>query len=109
MRPPGTLGVAGVAAARPGLGGVEQELLHVPGAGGAALGAQAAVQADVFVLDHHAAGLEFCRHIQVLVRLQRRRLQAAAQSASSPLVVKVMQSIGQMSTQASHSMQAFRG
>ena len=40
---------------------LDQELLHVPGAGGAALGAQAAVQADVLVLDHHAAGLQRAR------------------------------------------------
>src|SRR4051794_25015038 len=35
---------------------LDQELLHVPGAGGAALGAQAAVKADVFVLHYHARG-----------------------------------------------------
>src|SRR5262245_20741331 len=44
-----------VAARRPGVGHVEQELLHVPGPGRATLGAQPAVQADVLVLDHHAA------------------------------------------------------
>ena len=43
---------------RPARGGVQQELLHVPGAGRAALGAQAAVQADVLVLDHHAPVFE---------------------------------------------------
>src|SRR5271169_22953 len=32
-------------------------LLHVPGSGRAALGAQPAVHAQVLVLDHHAAGL----------------------------------------------------
>src|SRR4051812_11572048 len=43
---------AGMAGARD----LEGELLHVPRAGRAALGAQAAMQADVLVLDHHAAG-----------------------------------------------------
>src|SRR5258705_9713857 len=42
------------AAAVPGIGHLEQELLHVPGARRAALRAQAAVQADVLVLHHHA-------------------------------------------------------
>src|SRR3712207_8821943 len=46
----------GLGASRPracfrpiGMGGVEEELLHVPGARGAALGAQAAMEADVLV------------------------------------------------------------
>ena len=89
---------------------VEQKLLHVPGAGRAALGAQAAVQADVLVLHHHAAGLQLVGDVEVL----RRGSCAGAfsrvrRSASSPLAVKVMQSIGQMSTQASHSMQSCVG
>src|SRR5260221_2102084 len=45
------------AARRAGVSQVEEELLHVPGAGRAALGAQAAVQADVFVLRHDPSGL----------------------------------------------------
>jgi hypothetical protein len=45
-------------APRPRVDHLQEELLHVPGAGGAAFGAQAAVQADVLVLDHHAAGLQ---------------------------------------------------
>ena len=76
--PPARFGVA-VAAGRPGLGGLEEELLHVPGAGRAALGAQAAVQADVLVLDHHAAGLQRAADVQVLRQVRRRRLQARAQ------------------------------
>ena len=89
----------------PGVRHVEQELLHVPGAGRAALGAQAAVQADVLVLDHDAAGLQRAGDVEVLRQVARRRAAAASRrSASSPLAVKVMQSIGQMSTQASHSM-----
>jgi hypothetical protein len=63
---------------------MEQELLHVPGAGRAALGAQAAVQADVLVLDHHAAGLDRRRH-QHPAQVQRRRVQPPRSSASSPL------------------------
>src|SRR5262245_66137922 len=39
-------------ARRPRVGQVEQELLHVPGARRAALGAQAAMEADVLVLHH---------------------------------------------------------
>src|ERR1700728_1255235 len=35
----------------------ELGLLHVPGGGRTALGAQPAVHAQVLVLDHHAAGL----------------------------------------------------
>ena len=35
---------------------VEQEFLHVPGPGRAALGAQAAVEADVLVLGHDPPG-----------------------------------------------------
>ena len=43
--------------------------------------------------------------VEVLGQVQRRRLQpACADPPPSPLSVKVMQSIGQMSTQASHSM-----
>src|SRR5229473_4505170 len=62
-----------------GVGHLEQELLHVPGAGRAALGAQAAVQADVLVLHHDAAGLERSRDIEVLGEVARRGLQARAQ------------------------------
>ena len=39
-------------------------------------------------------------------RLSAGAFSRVRRSASSPLAVKVMQSIGQMSTQASHSMQA---
>src|SRR5690606_13915071 len=51
----------------------QQELLHVPSAGRAAFGAQAAVQADIFVLDHHAQRLQRPGHVQVLLHVQRRR------------------------------------
>src|SRR5262245_10622814 len=53
-------------AAVSGVRHVEEELLHVPGAGGAALGAQAAVQAHVLVLHHHLRGLERAGDVQVL-------------------------------------------
>ena len=93
------------AAAIVGARHVEQELLHVPGTGRTALGAQAAVQADVLVLHHHAAGLERAGHVEVLRAVVGRRPQPRrADPSSSPLAVKLMQSIGQMSTQASHSM-----
>ena len=83
----------------------EQELLHVPGAGRAALGAQPAVQADVLVLGHDAAGLE--RHPTRRGPAPGSAPARAAAAAAPPprrSSVKVMQSIGQMSTQASHSM-----
>src|ERR1700754_2715459 len=67
------------AAPAAGLRQVDQELLHVPGAGRAALGAQAAVQAHVFVLDHHAAGLQVARDVQRLIRVACRRAQPRAQ------------------------------
>ena len=87
---------------------IDQIFLHVPGAGGTALGAQPAMQAHVLVLDHDAAGLEAVADIEILRRgsspAPSRRVR---RSASSPFSVNVMQSIGQMSTQASHSMQSW--
>ena len=47
---------------------IEEEFLHVPGAGRAALGTEAAMQADVFVLRHDAAGLELGRDVNSCVR-----------------------------------------
>jgi hypothetical protein len=67
---------------------------------------KAAVEADVLVLDHDPPGLETVGDVEVLRRDWRGRIEPGAQSASSPPAVKVMQSIGQMSTQASHSMQS---
>ena len=64
---------------RPRLRQFEREFLHVPGAGRAALGAQAAMQADVLVLDHDAAGLQLGRDVEVLGQVERRRVQRAAQ------------------------------
>src|SRR5436309_913838 len=49
-----------------GLGGVEKEFLHIPCAGGAALGAQSAVQAKIFVLRHDASGLQGFGDIEIL-------------------------------------------
>src|ERR1700682_2551186 len=60
-----------VAAARTGIGHFEQEFLHVPCTGRAALGAQAAMQAHVFILGHDAAGLQTVRHVRVLIGIQR--------------------------------------
>src|SRR4051812_19629674 len=62
-----------------GQGHLDQVLLQVPGAGGAALGAQAAVQAGVFVLHHHAHGLQRARDVEVLRRVLRRGAQPRAQ------------------------------
>ena len=58
---------------------LEQELLHVPRAGRAALRAQPAVQAHVLVLGHDAAGLQLAGNVEVLREIDRRRLQARAQ------------------------------
>src|SRR5215475_13754135 len=53
---------------------VQLRLLHVPGGGRAALGAQAAVHAQVLVLDHHAPGLRQAgRHVERLGEILRRR------------------------------------
>src|SRR5687767_9940281 len=48
--PPGDLAASGIAALR--MRHLQVEFLHVPGAGRTALGAEAAVQADVLVLGH---------------------------------------------------------
>src|SRR5436309_122117 len=66
-------------AAVAGVRQVEEELLHVPGARGAALGAQSAVQAHVLVLRHDLSGLEGPRDVEVLGRIPRRRGEAGAQ------------------------------
>src|SRR5579872_4928580 len=60
-------------------GHVEQELLHVPRAGRAALGAKAAVQADVLVLHHHPPGGQRAGDVEVLGRVRRRRVEPRAQ------------------------------
>src|SRR5690349_8393662 len=60
---------------------LEVELLHVPGPGRAALGAQAAVQADVLVLGHHPAGPQLAGDVDVLGQVGGRRLQPPAQVA----------------------------
>ena len=62
-----------------GLCGFEIEFLHVPGACRAALGAEPAMQADVFILHHHAAGLERVGDVEVLRQVGRRRGQLRAQ------------------------------
>src|SRR5688572_33280114 len=50
---------------------VEEELLHVPGAGRAALGAQAAMKADILVLYHYPSGCERVRDVESLVAVER--------------------------------------
>src|SRR5690348_18301397 len=63
----------------PGIRFRKQEPPHVPRTGRAALGAQAAMQADVFVLGHHATGLDGLRHVQILLDVFRRCSEARAQ------------------------------
>src|SRR5947209_8341262 len=69
----------GRSAAVPRVGQIQEEFLHVPGAGRAALGAQAAVQAHVLVLRHDSARLQGARHVQILGGVLRRRGEARAQ------------------------------
>src|SRR5690348_15530097 len=57
----------------------EQESSHVPCTGRTPLGAQAAMQAHILVLHHHAAGLDGFRHVQILFDVFRRCSQARAQ------------------------------
>src|SRR6267378_3810665 len=84
---------------------VQFRLLHVPGRGRAALRAQAAVHAQILVLHHDAAGLRQARgHVQRLLEVLRRCLEARAQLRFLAVVVMVRQSTGQMSRHASHSM-----
>ncbi len=67
--------------------------MHVPRSGGAAFGAQPAMQADVFVFHHHPAGLQAVGDVEGLVEVRRRgALRRVRRSASSPFAVKVMQS-----------------
>ena len=99
--------IGAVRPAPPACAVVEQELLHVPRAGRAALGAEPAMEADVLVLGHDPPGLERRRNVEVLGQVQAPgALSRRRRSSSGPFAVKVMQSIGQMSTQASHSMQS---
>src|SRR5690606_34090414 len=58
---------------------VEVELLHVPGARWATFGAEAAVQADVFVLHHDAAGFQAILNVKILRDILRRCVEAIAQ------------------------------
>src|ERR1041384_2427716 len=55
-----------LSAAGAGVGLFQEELLHVPGAGRAALGAQAAVQAHVLVLHHHALRFQRTGNVEIL-------------------------------------------
>jgi hypothetical protein len=82
-------------------------LPHVERGRGASLGAEAAVDAEVLVLDHDAAGLgQVLGHVDGLGQVQRGRLQLTAQLGLVPLGRMPRQSTGQTSTQASHSMQS---
>src|SRR2546421_10498620 len=63
-----------------GLGGIEEEFLHIPGAGRAAFGAQSTMQAKVFVLGHDASGLQRLGDIEILrIGMGGRRGQPPAQ------------------------------
>ena len=75
---------------------LQLELPHVPRGGRAALGAQAAVQADVLVLDHHPAGLLAAARTRTAAARGCRPAPAAAprRSGSSPFGVIVRQSTG---------------
>ena len=66
----GTRATLPAAACRPGPGYVEKEFAHIPGSGRAAFGAQAAMQADILVLDHDAPGLQRVADIEVLLHIE---------------------------------------
>ena len=66
-------------AAGPCLGGLQHELMHVPGSGWAAFGAQTAVQADILVFDHDPTGLQAVRDIQRLFGVHGRGAKSPAQ------------------------------
>ena len=57
-----------------GFGDVVPEGLHIPGGCWAAFGAEAAVEANVFVLDHYAAGLEAVLNVDRLSEILGRDL-----------------------------------
>ena len=57
-----------------GFGHVVPEFLHIPGGGGAAFGAEAAVKTNVFVFGHDAAGLEAVGDVNVLRKVEGRNL-----------------------------------
>ena len=67
------------AAGGAGPGQVEEEFAHVPGTGRAALGAQPAMQAHIFVLGHDPAGLQPIADVQILLEVQGRGHQPLAQ------------------------------
>src|SRR5258705_6994249 len=58
---------------------LEGEALHVPGAGGAPLGAEAAVQADVLVLHHHTTRGQRSGDVDILLQVRGRGLKAGPQ------------------------------
>ena len=62
-----------------GFGDVVEEFLHVPGGGGAAFGAEAAVEADVFVFGHDAERLrDGFGDVEVLREVEGRNLSVLA-------------------------------
>ena len=61
------------------MGHVDDELLHVPCPGRAALGAQAAVQAHVLILHQHPPRGQRAGYVEVLGQIQGRCLEAGAQ------------------------------
>src|SRR5690606_14256993 len=60
----------------PGTRHFDQGLAHVPGSGRTSLRAQAAMEADILVLDHDPAGRQRVRDIEILLGIQRGRAQA---------------------------------
>src|SRR5262249_50431561 len=63
----------------PSLCHLDKELLHVPGTGRAALGAETAVQADILVLDHDPPGLQRIANIEILREIGCRSAKTGAQ------------------------------
>src|ERR1700691_499705 len=57
---------------------IEKEFLHIPGSGRTALGTQAAMQADILVLEHDAPDLQLVGNIEVLASIHCRRVEPAS-------------------------------
>src|SRR5271166_5744580 len=72
-------GLLPAAACGSGLCHVEEEFAHVPCPGRAALGAEAAMEADILVLGHDPPGLQRIADIEVLLEVEGRGHQAPAQ------------------------------
>ena len=90
------------------VGNIKGELLHVPRAGWTALSTEPAVHTGIFVFNHHLSGLrQRFRHKMSCTFFNAGVLRRDRSSTSGPFSVMVRQLTGQISMQASHSIQRF--